>query len=130
MSAHVLVVDDHPVNRKLAAALLESEGHSVSCARDAAAALLCIGNSRPDLVVMDLQLPGVDGFALTRMLRSQSTTCDIPIVVVSALAMRSDEILARAAGCDGFIPKPIDAATFAGLVARFLPPAISTSPAP
>jgi CheY-like chemotaxis protein len=121
MNARILVVDDHPMNRKLAAALLESEGHSVVCVRDAAAALLAIGDTRPDLIVMDLQLPAIDGLTLTRMLRCHPATHRIPIVAVSALAMRSDERLARAAGCDDFIPKPIDAATFAALVGRHLP---------
>lgn len=104
----VLVVEDNPVNLALMEQLMLMKGYEVRSAEDAAAALREIRARLPDLVMMDLQLPGTDGFALTRMLREDPALADLCIVAVSAYAMRTDEERALAAGCDGFVPKPVD----------------------
>ncbi|MBV9491391.1 MAG: response regulator [Verrucomicrobia bacterium] len=108
MSATILVVDDHPTSLKLACGVLESEGYRVLGAADAeqVRAVLAAG-TRPDLILMDLALPGVDGLTLTRQLKADPATQGIPIVAVTASAMKGDEAKAFEAGCDGYLTKPI-----------------------
>ena len=118
----ILVVDDNPVNSKLAGLLLAAAGYGVLTAEDAGAALTQILAQRPDLILMDLQLPGVDGLTLTRRLKADPQLRDIPIIALTALAKQEDEQQALAAGCDGYIAKPIDTRGFTQQVARFLPP--------
>ncbi|MGE3756519.1 MAG: response regulator [Pseudobdellovibrionaceae bacterium] len=104
----ILVVDDNPTNLKLAADLLESEGYEVDRARDAEEAIEILQGELPHLVLMDLALPGMDGLTLTRKLKSESRTKDLLIFAVTASAMKGDEEKVMAAGCDGYISKPID----------------------
>jgi two-component system, cell cycle response regulator DivK len=104
----ILVVDDNPLNLRLVQMLLESAGHDVRTATRAEEALASIERSRPRLIVMDLQLPGMDGLQLTRLLKSAPETRKIPIVAVTASAMKGDEIRAKEAGCDAYLSKPID----------------------
>lgn len=111
MAARILVVDDHHVNLKLACDLLESEGFDVDRAVNAEAALSAIAARLPDLILMDLALPGMDGLALTRLLRSQEATRDVPVVALTAFAMKRDEEKALEAGCIAYVPKPIDTRT-------------------
>jgi CheY-like chemotaxis protein len=120
MSALILVVDDHPANLALLEHLLESHGHEVKLALDAEAATALIRERPPALVLMDLQLPGVDGFELTRRLKADARTAHIPVVAVTSYAMSGDAQRALAAGCDGYITKPIDVRSFPDLIARFL----------
>jgi CheY-like chemotaxis protein len=112
MSVHVLIVDDNPTNLKLVSDVLLSEGFSVEAAQDADEARSILEQRLPDLVLMDIGLPGMDGLTLTRLLRTQSRFRELPIVALTASAMRGDEEKALAAGCTGYITKPIDTRTF------------------
>ena len=121
MGGHrVLVVDDNLTNLKLIEYLLQSRGYEVITAVDAETALSAVRTQRPSLVLMDLQLPGMDGLELTRKLKSDEETKQIAIVAVTAYAMKGDEERALAAGCDGYIPKPIDTRTLPALVEQLL----------
>jgi CheY-like chemotaxis protein len=105
----VLVVDDHPLNLKVARLALAAAGYDVRTAVDADSALAALAASRPRLVLMDLHLPGMDGFELTRRIKADP-----------ALAMKGDEERARAAGCDGYLTKPVDTLRLPAQVAEFL----------
>lgn len=118
----VLVVDDNPVNLKLASDVLECAGYLLTSAADADAALEVIGHTPPDLILMDLGLPGMDGLTLTRQLKASHATRHIRIVAFTAFAMRGDDEKAREAGCDGYITKPIDTRKLPGQVAEILGP--------
>ena len=120
MRIPVLVVDDNPTNAKLVAYVLARHGFDVRTAADAAEAVAAIAERRPRVILMDLQLPGVDGFELTRRLKADAATADIAIVAVTAYAMTGDEDRARAAGCDGYLSKPIDTRTLGDVVASYL----------
>jgi two-component system, cell cycle response regulator DivK len=116
----ILVVDDHVDNRDLTQILLESEGFDVRTAEDAIEALSMLTTYCPKLILMDIQLPGMDGLELTRKLRQEPSFRDIIIVALSAYAMAADQEKARAAGCDGYIIKPINTRTFAATVRQYL----------
>ena len=116
----ILVVDDNHDNQELTKILLEYEGWEVRIAGDAQTALDTLASYHPRLILMDVQMPGMDGLELTRRLRADSAFEDVSIVALTAYAMRGDEENARAAGCDGYISKPIDTRDFAKIVARFL----------
>jgi CheY-like chemotaxis protein len=120
VAKRILVVDDNYVNLKLASELMECEGYVVDRAPNAEAALDSIRERKPDLVLMDLALPGMDGLALTRHLRSQESTRRIPIVALTAFAMKRDEERAMEAGCDAYIVKPIDTRKLPALLADLL----------
>jgi CheY-like chemotaxis protein len=122
MTHSILVVDDHPINLELPVSLLEANGYSVQTACDAPSALQSIQALQPDLILMDLQLPGLDGYGLTRKLKAGALTAHIPIIAVTSYAMAGDKQKALAAGCDEHVAKPIDTRAFPGVVARFLPP--------
>jgi CheY-like chemotaxis protein len=116
----ILVVDDNPTNLKLVSYLLSSRGYEVRLAADAEQALAILETFSPRLILMDIQLPGIDGLELTRRLRTRPQTREIVIVAVTAYAMRGDEEKALAAGCDGYIAKPIDTRALPGQVADYL----------
>ena len=116
----VLVVDDNPTNLKLIAYLLQAKGYEVRTAADAESALELVRSARPRLILMDLQLPGMDGLELTRQLKRNPETRDIVVIAVTAYAMRGDEQRARAAGCDDYMAKPIDPRALPAVVARHL----------
>jgi CheY-like chemotaxis protein len=116
----ILVVDDNPTNLKLACSVLEMAGYAMACAYDANEALKIIDQTPPELVLMDIGLPGMDGLTLTRKLKGQGETRRIRIVALTAFAMKGDEQRMLAAGCDGYIAKPINTRTLAGQVAEFL----------
>lgn len=118
--APILIVDDHPVNLKLVRVLLESQGLTVQTAGSAAEALAVIAAARPALVLMDIQLPDLDGLELTRRLREDAATAAIPIVAVTAYAMKGDADKMRAAGCTAYVAKPIDTRALSSLVAELL----------
>lgn len=105
--AKVLIIEDNPANMTLATFLLQSAGHSVIAARDAETGLTLARGQQPDLVLMDIQLPGMDGLEATALLKGDEATRDIPVVALTALAMKGDEERIRAAGCDGYIAKPL-----------------------
>jgi two-component system cell cycle response regulator len=120
-AARILVVDDHPTNLKLVCDLLRSEGHEIFEATETQAAQRIIDEHPLDLVLLDLALPGMDGLTFTRQLRAQPRTRHLAIVALTAFAMVGDEEKARAAGCDGYITKPIDTRALPGQVAAYLP---------
>lgn len=105
--AKVLIIEDNPANMTLATFLLQSAGHSVLAARDAETGLTLARGEQPDLVLMDIQLPGMDGLEATALLKGDEATRDIPVVALTALAMKGDEERIRGAGCDGYIAKPL-----------------------
>lgn len=115
----ILVVDDNIDNLDLTKILLEDEGWEVRVAEDAPQALLTLETYHPGLILMDIQLPGMDGLDLTRRLRGDPGFRDVTIVALTAYAMKGDEERACAAGCDGYISKPIDTRTFGNLVRNF-----------
>lgn len=116
----ILIVDDNAVNLKLVKVLLVKEGYQVRTAGDAEEALQSIAAAKPRLILMDIQLPGMDGLTLTRKLKDDPVTRDIRVVALTAYAMKGDEEKARAAGCDGYVTKPIDTQILPGLVAEQL----------
>ena len=116
----ILAVDDNPQNLKLVRVLLASEGYEVVTAVDAEQALQVLAGCRPALILMDVQLPGMDGLELTRRLKRDPAYAAIKIVALTAYAMKGDDAKALAAGCDGYITKPIDTARFPVLIARYL----------
>jgi len=116
----ILIVDDNPTNLKLVRVLLGGEGYAVRTAMNAAEALDEIAKRPPRLILMDIQLPGMDGLALTRMLKADAATRDIVVVALTAYAMKGDEERVLAAGCNGYVSKPIDTRSLPRVVAGFL----------
>jgi CheY-like chemotaxis protein len=116
----ILIVDDNATNLKLVAYLMRANGYTVETALDAETALVRIGDNHPDVILMDIQLPGIDGLELTRRLKADPKTRDIVIVAVTAYAMKGDQAKALAAGCDDYITKPIDTRTLPETIARHL----------
>jgi two-component system cell cycle response regulator DivK len=104
----ILIVDDNPQNLKLARIVLASAGYEVRTAIDAEDALAILAGFRPALILMDLQLPGMDGLELTRQLKADPAYRDVVILALTAYAMKGDREKALAAGCDGYVSKPID----------------------
>ncbi|MET0282795.1 MAG: response regulator [Steroidobacteraceae bacterium] len=118
--ACILVVDDNPTNLKLVSDLLAFEGHQMLAAMDAEQASVVLAVVLPDLILMDIALPGMDGLTYTRLLKADPRTGHIRIVALTAFAMKGDEQKALAAGCDGYIIKPINTRSLPGEVAEFL----------
>ena len=118
--AFILLVEDNEANQLLARTVLELEGHRVAVAGSGDEALAQIRLETPDLVLMDVQLPGTDGLALTRLLKLDPVTVGIPVVALTAHAMEGDREQALRAGCSGYISKPIDTRTFAAEVGGHL----------
>jgi len=118
--APILVVDDNRMNLKLVRVLLEGEGYRVRTAADAREALAALEDFTPRLVLMDIQLPGMDGLALTRRIKADPRAAGTVVVAVTAYAMKGDEARILAAGCDGYIAKPIDTRTLPATVASYL----------
>lgn len=119
--AKVLVVEDNPANMTLADFLLQSVGHTVLKALDAEAGLTLAREQKPDLILMDIQLPGMDGLQATGLLKGSEATRNIPVIALTALAMKGDEERIRAAGCDGYIAKPMRYQEFLATIAAQLP---------
>jgi len=119
-NAEILIVDDNPVNLKLAQLLLTGEGHDVRTANDAEEALEVLKVFSPRLILMDIQLPGMDGLELTRRLKADPATRDITILGLTAYAMKGDQGKILAAGCDGYISKPIDTRTLPEVISHYL----------
>jgi two-component system, cell cycle response regulator DivK len=116
----ILIVDDNATNLKLVAYLMTANGYSVDTALDAEAALEAIRVHPPAVILMDIQLPGIDGLELTRRLKAAPATRHIVIIAVTAYAMKGDQDKATAAGCDGYVTKPIDTRALPELIARHL----------
>ena len=116
----VLIVDDNAVNLKLIRVLLVKEGYETRTASDAEEALTVLETFKPRLILMDLQLPGMDGLQLTRQLKADPRTKDVLIVALTAYAMKGDEEKSRDAGCDGYITKPIETRSMPSKLRAFL----------
>jgi len=116
----ILIVDDNPTNLKVAQILLTVEGYQVRTATDAEEAQAVLEGFHPRLILMDIQLPGMDGLELTRKLKADPATREAVILAITAYAMKGDEEKALAAGCDGYISKPIDTRKFPAVVRRYL----------
>ncbi len=126
MAPLILLVEDNETNQMLAQTVLQRDGYRVEVAGSAEEAFQRLSSESPDLILMDLQLPGQDGLSLTRSLKADAATTDIPIVAMTAHAMLGDAESALQAGCVGYIPKPIDTRMLADQVRKFL--ALSKSP--
>ena len=118
--AKILIVENNPDNMELVAFLLQSAGHTVLSATDAEAGLTLARDELPNLILMDIQLPGMDGLEATALLKRDDATRTIPVIALSALAMKGDEERIRAAGCDGYIAKPMGIHEFLATVAAQL----------
>jgi len=118
--ATILIIEDNDSNLRLARLLLESAAHEVLAATDAEAGLTVARTQHPDLILMDIQLPGMDGLEATRLLKLDEATRSIPVIAVTALAMKGDEERIRAVGCDGYIAKPLRYKELLAMVAAHL----------
>lgn len=120
MGQRVLIVDDNPTNLKLVTFLVKAAGYDVDTAQDADSAQAAIKANPPKLILMDLQLPGVDGLELTRRLKADPQTRGIKIIAVTAYAMKGDQEKAIAAGCDDYVTKPVDTRALPQLIAKHI----------
>ena len=116
----ILVVEDNATNMKLSTFLLESADYTVLAATNAEIGLALAREGHPDLILMDIQLPGMDGLQATALLKASEETRDIPVIALTALAMKGDEERILAAGCDGYIAKPLDYKNFLAVVGATL----------
>lgn len=124
----ILIVDDNATNQKLVRVLLEAEGCVIRTASNANDALQVLRTFRPALILMDIQLPGMDGLTFTRQLKLDPQTTAIPVVALTAYAMKGDEEKALEAGCQGYITKPINTRRLAEQIARYLDAARAGTP--
>jgi CheY-like chemotaxis protein len=120
MRPRLLVVDDNLLNIELVSFVLGTGGFEVEAAQDAAQAMARLAAVRPDLILMDVLMPGTDGLELTRRLKADPATRGIPVIAFTALALKEDAARIAAAGCDGYLTKPVDVTTFAGRVHDYL----------
>lgn len=120
MPAKILVVEDNEMHMLMVSDLLTLHGYTVLRANTGARALVLAEEARPDLILTDVSLKGMDGFEVTRMLKKNPNTARIPVVALTANAMNHDRACAEAAGCVGFITKPINTRTFPALIASFI----------
>lgn len=123
MAARILLIEDNPQNRYLLTFLLEKHGHVVRTAETGVEGLAAAARERPDLILLDIQLPGMDGHAVARALKADPELRAIPIVAVTSFAMVGDREACLAAGAEGYIEKPINPETFVAEIERFLPTA-------
>jgi two-component system, cell cycle response regulator DivK len=126
MSKRILVVEDQEDNRQILRDLLTSADFEVIEAVDGEAGLAAAAEHRPDLILMDIQLPGIDGYEATRRLKGDAALRDVPVIAVTAHALSGAEQEARAAGCDGYISKPISPRQLLAKVREYLSPAVPT----
>jgi two-component system, cell cycle response regulator DivK len=120
--ARVLIIEDNPANMTFAVFLLQSAGHGVLTATNAEAGLTIARDEQPNLILMNLQLPGTDRLEATALLKASGATRAIPVIALTALAMKGDEERIRGAGCDGYIAKPMDHKEFLAAITAHLPP--------
>ena len=123
----VMIIDDDPAALELASFVLGAKGFVTAGASDAQSALHQMVLFRPHIVLMDVQMPEVDGLELTRSIRAEPSMCHVVVIALTAYAMKGDEQKILAAGCDGYLAKPLDVATFAASVRKYLPAEASDS---
>src|SRR5579862_3177435 len=116
----VLIVEDNPLNMKLFSAMVAAQGYQVLQATDGARGLYLAHRRHPDLIIMDIQLPGMSGIEVTHSLKADDDTRDIPIIATTAFALRGDEETIRASGCDGYMAKPIAISQFLEMLEAFI----------
>jgi CheY-like chemotaxis protein len=116
----ILIIEDNPMNVELAADLLEANGFRIHWTRTAEEGLRIARELLPELVLMDISLPGMDGLSATRTLKTDPATCHLTVVGLTAHAMLGDERIALDAGCDGYLTKPIDTRTFVATIKDFI----------
>jgi two-component system cell cycle response regulator DivK len=119
--ARVLIIEDNPANMKLAVLLLHNVGHVTLSAVDAETGMAVARTDQPDLILMDIQLPGMDGLTATALLKKDAITAHIPIIALTALAMKADQEKSQTAGCDGYIAKPLRYAELYAAINGLLP---------
>jgi len=119
---NILIIEDNEVNRKLVEVILTKSGYTVLSAADAEQGISLARREHPDLILMDIHLPGMDGLSAARILKNEAATRDIPIIALTALAMKGDEERTLDAGCDGYIDKPIRHQSLVDAVGRLLKP--------
>jgi two-component system, cell cycle response regulator DivK len=122
MPKTILIVEDNELNMKLFNDLLEAHGYNTLQVRDGRAVIELTRKNQPDLILMDIQLPEISGLEITKMLKADDDLRDIPVIAVTAFAMKGDEQKIRDGGCDGYIAKPISVASFLQTVSKFLEP--------
>ncbi|MDI6900739.1 MAG: response regulator [Anaerosomatales bacterium] len=122
MGSKILLVEDNPQNRYLVTFLLEKNGYEVVIAEDGEQALSVVEEEEPDLILMDVQLPKMDGYEATRRIKADARFKDIPLVALTAHSMKGDRGKALAAGCDDYITKPVDAEGLLARLAELLTP--------
>ncbi|MCA0200128.1 MAG: response regulator [Proteobacteria bacterium] len=122
MPKTILIVEDNELNMKLFNDLLQAHGYNTLQAKDGRVVVDLTRKNRPDLILMDIQLPEISGLEITKMLKADDDLCSIPVVAITAFAMKGDEQKIRNGGCDGYIAKPISVASFLQTVSRFLEP--------
>lgn len=120
MSKTILIVEDNELNMKLFNDLLQAHGYATLQVKDGRSVVEITRKNRPDLILMDIQLPEISGLEITKMLKADDDLRSIPVVAVTAFAMKGDEQKIRNGGCDGYIAKPISVASFLQTVSRFL----------
>lgn len=120
MNTRVMLVEDNQMNSRLVEYVLNRDGFTVSVMADAEQAIRAAADDPPDIMLMDIQLPGMDGLEATRQLKKNPVTAKIPIVAITAHAMTGDEERIRAAGCEGYISKPIDTRELAKTLRKYL----------
>lgn len=118
--ATLLVIEDNAANMKLATMVLQAAGHTAITATTAESGVVMARERRPDLILIDIQLPGMDGLAATALLKADQATQAIPVIAMTALAMKGDEQRILAAGCDGYVAKPLDYRSFLATIATHL----------
>ena len=116
----ILIVEDNPMNMELAVDLLELAGFNVVQAETAEKGIALANAELPDIILMDIALPGMDGLTAARIIKADDLTKEIPVIALTAHAMRGDEDRAMAAGCDGYLTKPVNTRTFSGAVGDFI----------
>lgn len=122
--ARVLIIEDNAANMKLAALLLRHARHTVLCAIDAESGLAMARTESPDLILMDIQLPGMDGLAATALLKQSADTAHIPVIALTAMAMNHDCEKSASAGCDAYISKPLRYQDLYRAIDALLPPRV------
>jgi two-component system cell cycle response regulator DivK len=121
MTKRILVVEDHEDNRRILRDLLRAGGYEMIEAHDGEAALDKVSSERFDLILVDIQLPGIDGYEVTRRIRADPTLARLPIIAVTSYALMGDEDKARLAGCDGYVSKPYRPRELLAKVREYLP---------